>query len=93
LRTATFRSWSISGRRGAGLPRDGTRVRAAAGRVEPAARFAKVNTDDAQDIAARCGIRSIPTLMVFKGGRETAPAGAMNAGSFDRWLKSGCDAC
>jgi len=61
----------------------------AAGRVEPAARFAKVNTDDAQDIAARYGIRSIPTLMVFKGGRETArQPGAMNAGAFDRWLKS-----
>jgi thioredoxin 2 len=61
----------------------------AAGRVEPAARLAKVNTDDAQDIAARYGIRSIPTLMVFKGGRETArQPGAMNAGSFDRWLKS-----
>ena len=44
----------------------------AAGRVEPAARFAKVNTDEAQDIAARYGIRSIPTLMVFKGGREVA---------------------
>jgi thioredoxin 2 len=61
----------------------------AARRVEPNARFAKLNTDDAQDIAVRLGIRSIPTLMVFKGGRETArQPGAMNAGSFDRWLQS-----
>jgi thioredoxin 2 len=41
----------------------------AARRVEPNARFAKLNTDDAQDIAARLGIRSIPTLMVFKQGK------------------------
>ena len=62
---------------------------AAAQRVEPAARFAKVNTDESQDIAARYGIRSIPTLMVFKSGREIArQPGAMNAGTFDRWLKS-----
>src|SRR5262245_30294469 len=42
----------------------------AAKRIEPNARFAKLNTDDAQEIAARYGIRSIPTLMVFKDGRE-----------------------
>ena len=61
----------------------------AAKRLEPNARFAKLNTDDAQDIAARYGIRSIPTLMVFKAGREIArQPGAMNAGSLDRWLQS-----
>jgi thioredoxin 2 len=61
----------------------------AARRTEPNARFAKLNTDEAQQIAARFGIRSIPTLMVFKGGREAArQPGAMNAGSFDRWLQS-----
>jgi thioredoxin 2 len=60
----------------------------AARRVEPAARFAKVNTDEAQEIAARYGIRSIPTLMVFKGGREAArQSGAMNAAALERWLK------
>ena len=49
--------------------------------TEPAARFAKLNTDEAQDIAARYGIRSIPTLMVFKDGKEVArQAGAMDAG-------------
>ena len=42
-----------------------------AAETEPAARFAKLNTDEAQDIAGRYGIRSIPTLMVFKDGRES----------------------
>src|SRR4030042_1314909 len=40
--------------------------------TEPAARFAKLNTDEAQDIAVRYGIRSIPTLMVFRDGKEVA---------------------
>lgn len=55
--------------------------------TEPKARFAKLNTDEAQDIAGRYGIRSIPTLMVFKDGREVArQAGAMDAASLRRWL-------
>jgi thioredoxin 2 len=60
-----------------------------AAELEPAARFAKLNTDEAQDIAGRLGIRSIPTLMVFKDGREVArQAGAMDAASLRRWLGS-----
>jgi thioredoxin 2 len=55
--------------------------------TEPAARFAKLNTDEAQDIAARYGIRSIPTLMVFRDGKEVArQAGAMDPTSLRRWL-------
>ena len=58
-----------------------------AAETEPAARFAKLNTDEAQDAAARYGIRSIPTLLVFKDGREVArQAGAMDAASLRRWL-------
>jgi thioredoxin 1 len=30
----------------------------------------KVNTDDNQNVAARYGIMSIPTLMIFKNGQE-----------------------
>jgi thioredoxin 2 len=59
----------------------------AARRLEPAARFAKLNTDEAQAVAARYGIRSIPTLMVFKGGREIArQSGAMDPTTLNRWL-------
>jgi thioredoxin 1 len=32
----------------------------------------KVNTDDNQNVAAQYGIMSIPTLMIFKGGKEVA---------------------
>lgn len=57
--------------------------------TEPAARFAKLNTDEAQAIAARFRIRSIPTLMVFKDGKEVArQAGAMDPLSLRRWLAS-----
>ncbi len=32
--------------------------------------FAKVNTEEEQYLGGRFGIRSIPTLMIFKGGKE-----------------------
>lgn len=58
-----------------------------ASRLEPKARFAKLNTDEAQDVATRYGIRSIPTLIVFKGGREvTRQSGAMDPASLRQWL-------
>jgi thioredoxin 2 len=61
----------------------------AAARLEPAFRFAKLDTEAAPDVAARYGIRSIPTLIVFRGGHEVArQAGAMDAGSIARWLTS-----
>ena len=60
-----------------------------AGHMEPAARFAKLNTDEAQAIAARYGIRSIPTLIVFKGGREVArQPGAMAAAQLMHWVSA-----
>ena len=57
--------------------------------MEPAVRFAKLNTDEAQDVAARFGIRSIPTLIVFKDGREIArQSGAMGADQLRHWVTS-----
>lgn len=50
-------------------------------------RVAKVNTDEQPQLAARFGIRSIPTLILFREGREVArQAGAVDAGSLSRWL-------
>ena len=40
-----------------------------AGEMEGRATVAKVNVDENGDVANRFGIRSIPTLMIFKEGR------------------------
>jgi thioredoxin 2 len=60
----------------------------AARQLEPAMRVAKLNTEEAQELAARHGIRSIPTLALFQNGREIArQAGAMDAGSIVAWAR------
>ena len=59
----------------------------AAGRLEPRVRLAKVNTDEEASLASRFGIRSIPTLILFRHGREVArQAGAMDGGTIERWV-------
>ncbi len=59
----------------------------AAAELEPQVRVAKLNTDAAQKVAAEFDIRSIPTLMLFKGGREVArQAGAMGKADIIRWV-------
>ena len=59
----------------------------AARQLEPGVRVAKINTEQAQALAAQLGIRSIPTLALFGGGRELArTAGAMDAGSIVAWV-------
>ncbi|KAF0206257.1 MAG: thioredoxin [Gallionellaceae bacterium] len=61
----------------------------AAQRLEPGFRVAKLNTEEAQELAARYDIRSIPTLALFKGGREIArQAGAMSATGIVQWARS-----
>jgi thioredoxin 2 len=61
----------------------------AAAALEPHFRLAKVNTEEEGELAARYGIRSIPTIAVFKGGREIArQSGAMDAASLMRWIKA-----
>ena len=58
----------------------------AAARLEPQIRLAKVNTEAEQEIAARYGIRSIPTMILFRQGREAArQSGAMNADAIVQW--------
>lgn len=32
--------------------------------------FAKINVDDNQNIPAKCGVMTIPTLILFKNGKE-----------------------
>jgi len=58
-----------------------------AAEMEPRMRFLKVDTEAEQALAARYQIRSIPTLMVFRGGKLVAQqAGAMDAGRLRAWL-------
>jgi thioredoxin 2 len=61
----------------------------AAQQLEPEMRLAKLNTEEAQELGTRYNIRSIPTLALFKGGREIArQAGAMDVGDIVRWARS-----
>ncbi len=61
---------------------------AAARELEPAFRLAKVDTEAQPALGARFGIRSIPTLALFRGGRELArQAGAMGAADIVRWAR------
>ena len=61
----------------------------AAARSTDEARVAKVNTEAEPELAARFGIRSIPTLVAFRGGREVArQSGAMDLPGLMRWIKA-----
>jgi thioredoxin 2 len=62
---------------------------ATARELERKLRFAKLNTQDEPGPANRFNIRSIPTLIVFRGGQEIArQAGAMDSTRLTRWLGS-----
>lgn len=62
---------------------------AAAEKLQGQARFAKVDTDQAPALAKRFGVRSIPTLILFREGREAKRvSGAMDAGSLTRWMNA-----
>jgi thioredoxin 2 len=59
----------------------------AASMLEPGVRFAKVDTEAEPALAERFGIRSIPTLALFRDGREVArQAGAMGSADIARWV-------
>jgi len=61
----------------------------AAAQLEPGVRLAKLNTEAEQNIGAQLGIRSIPTMIVFRNGREIArQAGAMAAQDIVRWVQT-----
>ena len=60
----------------------------AASDLEPGFRLAKLNTEDEQALAARFNIRSIPTIAIFRHGREVArQSGAMDSASLARWVR------
>jgi thioredoxin 2 len=52
-------------------------------------RLAKVDTESQQQLAARFNIRSIPTLAIFKGGREVArQSGAVDGATLKHWVQA-----
>lgn len=61
----------------------------AARTLEPHVRLAKLDTEAEPAIAGRYGIRSIPTLIAFRGGREVArQSGAMDEAGLKRWVSA-----
>ncbi len=61
----------------------------AAQAVEPRARFAKLNTQDNQQTAAKHRIQGIPALIIFKNGQPVAHlSGARPASEIKSWVES-----
>ncbi|MEO7324178.1 MAG: thioredoxin domain-containing protein [Dokdonella sp.] len=61
----------------------------AAKHLEPTCRLGKVDTEVQSDFAARFSIRSVPTLILCRGGREIARrSGALRAEQIERWSMS-----
>lgn len=59
-----------------------------AANLEPEVRLAKLDTDANPATASRFNIRSIPTLILFKNGREAArQSGAMDANMLSNWIR------
>lgn len=66
----------------------GPQFEAAAIQAEPRLRFVKLNSDDNQELSARLGIRGIPTMIMFKGGKELARvSGAMSSTDILKWAE------
>ena len=60
----------------------------AAAQLEPGVRLAKVDTEAQQNLGAQFGIRSIPTMIMFRNGREVArQSGAMGTADIIRWVR------
>jgi thioredoxin 2 len=61
---------------------------AAAQELEPHVRLAKLDTEAAPELSGQFAIRSIPTLILFKGGREAArQSGALRRADIVRWVR------
>lgn len=63
-----------------------------AARQLPQVRFIKVDTEAAPQASVKHRVRSIPTLILFRGGTEVARrSGAMSAPDLLRWVRSVVD--
>ncbi len=65
----------------------------AAGRLQGRVRFAKVDSDEQPALSARFAIRSIPTLVLLRGGREIGrQAGARTEPQIVAWVETAVQA-
>jgi thioredoxin 1 len=63
-------------------------LEAVAGEMAGKVKIVKVNVDDHPMVGARYGVRGLPTLLMFKGGKVTATRnGAMNRQALTDWIK------
>lgn len=61
----------------------------AAGQLEPQVRLAKLNTETVPEPSKRFNIRSIPTMVLFRSGKEVArQSGAMGSADIVRWVQA-----
>lgn len=61
----------------------------AAATLEPDVRLLKLNADEAQATCGRLGVRGIPALFLFRGGKPIAQsAGAMAAEAIVQWTRN-----
>jgi len=64
----------------------------AAHALEPRARFVKLNSDNEQQFANALNIRGIPTMILFREGKEAdRVSGAMQASQISAWLTQRID--
>ncbi|MBS0369553.1 MAG: thioredoxin TrxC [Proteobacteria bacterium] len=62
---------------------------AAATDLQPQIRLGKIDTEEEPGLAARFGIRSIPTLVLMQKGRELARhSGAIGSQDIQRWARA-----
>ena len=60
----------------------------AAQKLEPRLRFAKLDTEAEPQLASRWVIQSIPTLILFRNGKESARlSGALSFTQLEQWLQ------
>jgi thioredoxin 2 len=60
----------------------------AAAALEPDVRLLKLDADAAPDLVGRLGVRSIPALLLMRGGQVVArTAGAMDANRIAAWTR------
>ena len=66
----------------------GPNFEAAAARLEPRVRMAKLDTEAQSALAGRYGVQSIPTMILLRKGREIArTSGAMPTAAIVQWVE------